>query len=68
MILKFGKKNNEEDYQLAKCTFKPKTNKIFNLQNTSRFGISVRSNIKRPGSQAQPSSNKNLQSNIYTKN
>ena len=69
--MRFGKKNDREDYQLAKCTFKPQTNKHFQLQNTSKLGASMRS-YKRSGSTAQPSSGANYQqsltSQLYTKN
>jgi len=71
LILRFGKKNDREDYQLAKCTFKPQTNKNFAFQNTSKLGTSMRS-YKRPGSTAQPSTSANYQqsltSQLYTKN
>lgn len=59
MILRFGKKQKEKDFELENCTFKPKTNSYVNSQllsnpashyaSQSNVGKSVAS-IKRPGS------------------
>lgn len=47
LILRFNKREKKNDYLMEKCTFKPKTNSLFNqaLQKTSAI-----MQLRRPGS------------------